>query len=89
MPVTTTTTTTIDNRKTCPAKQLLGENNPNFENLRAFRDDVLVQSALGRRIIEIYYNDEDSINAALERSPALRAVTKSVLEAIAPMVGNN
>jgi hypothetical protein len=42
---------------------------------------------VGRRIIGIYYNNVDSINAALERSPALRAVTRRVLEVIAPMVG--
>jgi hypothetical protein len=42
---------------------------------------------VGRRIIGIYYNNADSINAALERSPALRAVTRRVLEVVAPMVG--
>jgi hypothetical protein len=79
---TTTTTTGI-----CPAKKALGENNPNLENLRDFRDSRLAQSAVGRRIISIYYNNADSINAALERSPALRALTRWVLEVIAPMVG--
>jgi len=61
--------------------------NPNLENLYAFRDNTLAQSAVGRRVIQIYYNNADSINAALERSPAQRAVTRRVLEAIAPMVG--
>jgi hypothetical protein len=79
---TTTTTTGI-----CPAKKALGENNPNLENLRDFRDSKLAQSAVGRRIIGIYYNNAGSINAALERSPALRAVTRRVLEVIAPMIG--
>ena len=40
-----------------------------------------------RKIIQIYYNNADSINAALERSPALRVFTKKVLEVIAPVVG--
>jgi hypothetical protein len=79
---TTTTTTGI-----CPAKKALGENNPKLENLRDFRDSRLAQSAVGRRIINIYYNNADSINAALERSPALKAAARRVLEAIAPMVG--
>jgi hypothetical protein len=79
---TTTTTTGI-----CPAKKALGENNPKLENLRDFRDSKLAQSAVGRRIINIYYNNADSINAALERSPALRAAARRVLEIIAPMVG--
>ena len=81
-PATTTTTTGI-----CPAKKALGENNPKLENLRDFRDSKLAQSAVGRRIINIYYNNADSINAALERSPALRSATRRVFEVIAPMVG--
>jgi hypothetical protein len=87
-PVTTTTTTTpIGGGKICPAKQMLGADNPKLENLRDFRDSKLAQSAVGRKAIQIYYNNADSINAALERSPALQAFARRVLEAIAPMVG--
>jgi hypothetical protein len=82
-----TTTTTIGGSKICPAKQVLGADNPKLENLRDFRDSKLAQSAVGRKAIQIYYNNADSINAALERSPALQSVARRVLEAIAPMVG--
>ena len=71
----------------CPAKKALGENNPKLENLRDFRDSTLAQSAVGRKAIEIYYNNADSINDALDRSPVLREFTRRVLELIAPMVG--
>ena len=71
----------------CPITEALGENNPNLENLRAFRDSTLAQSALGGKVIQIYYNNADSINAALDSSPVLRAVARRVLEVIAPMVG--
>ena len=63
----------------CPAKKVLGEDNPQLDNLRDFRDSKLAQNAVGRKIIQIYYNNADSINAALERSPALRAVTRRCL----------
>ena len=89
VPTTTTipsTTTTVSGRR-CLAKKALGENNPNLENLRDFRDNKLAKSAVGRKIIQIYYNNSESINTILERSPALRAFTKRVLEAVAPMVG--
>ena len=82
----TTTTTTVCSGPCCAVK-VLGEDNPKLENLRNFRDSTLAQSAVGRKVIQIYYNNADSINAALENSPALRAVTRSVLEVIAPMVG--
>jgi hypothetical protein len=83
----TTTTTTTGGGKSCPAKNVLGSDNPQLENLRDFRDSKLAQSAVGRRIINIYYNNADSINAALECSPALRATARRVLEVIAPMMG--
>jgi hypothetical protein len=79
--ISTTTTTGL-----CPAQMVLGADSSDLENLRAFRDGTLAQSAVGRRIIEIYYNKADSINSALVRRPALRAVTRRVLELLAPMV---
>ena len=85
----TTTTTTTGGGKICPATKVLGEDNPKLENLRDFRDSKLAQSAVGCKAIQIYYNNADSINAALERSPALRAVARRVLEVIAPMLGKN
>jgi N-acetylneuraminic acid mutarotase len=86
-PVVTTTTTTGGNTGGCPAKKVLGEDNPQLENLRAFRDNSLAGSAVGRRLISSYYNNTDSINAVLDRSPALRLAARRVLEVIAPMVG--
>ena len=82
-----TTTTTTGGGKPCPAKQVLGADNPKLEQIRDFRNSKLTKSAIGRKVIQIYYNNADSINAALDRSPALKAVTRRVLEVIAPMVG--
>ncbi len=77
-----TTTTTVPG-KPCPAKNVLGEKNPKLENLRDFRDSNLAQSTIGRKIIQIYYNNAAGINAALDRSPALQAAAKMALEAVA------
>ncbi len=71
----------------CPAGKILGQDNPKLENLRNFRDSRLAQCAIGRKVIQIYYNNADSINEALDSSPALKAFTSRVLEVIAPMVG--
>ena len=80
----TTTTTTI---KQCPSRNALGDDKQSIEQLQAFRDKTLAQSAIGRMATQIYYNNADSINATLDRSPALRAFTRKVLEAVAPLVG--
>jgi len=66
---------------------VLGANNPELESLRALRDNRLAASAVGRKIIQIYYNNAAGINAALDRSPALRAVARRALEVIAPIIG--
>jgi hypothetical protein len=71
----------------CPATKVLGADNPKLDNFRAFRDTMLAKSAVGRKVIQIYYDNADGISATLERSPALRAVTQRLLETIAPLVG--
>lgn len=71
----------------CPAKKVLGTDNPKLDSLRTFRDSTLANSAIGLKVIEIYYSNADIINAALERSPTLRFMTRKVFEIIALMVG--
>jgi hypothetical protein len=72
----------------CPAQKVLGEANQDLENLRSFRDNTLAKNALGRKAIEVYYNNAESINQALDRSPALRAIAQRFFEAAASLVEN-
>jgi hypothetical protein len=81
-----TTTTSIEDKK-CPIARTLGQDSPDLDNLRAFRDGTLSRSAAGRKIIQLYYHSAESINAALEKSPELRAFTRGMLKAVAPMMG--
>jgi len=67
---------------------VLGADNPKLQNLRSFRDSRLAQSAIGRRMIQIYYNNAGSINAVLVRSPVLRAVARKFFVAFATLVEN-
>jgi len=83
IPPETTTTTTA-----CPAALVLGADNPRLEQLRNFRDHSLAQSAMGRKVIQIYYTNTGGVNAALEFCPVLRATARRVLEEFVPMVGN-
>jgi hypothetical protein len=66
---------------------VLGADHPRLDSLRAFRDRRLARSAVGRRIIALYEENAAGINAALDRSPALRAATRRLLEAVAAVVG--
>jgi hypothetical protein len=69
----------------CPAAAVLGDEDPQLAKLRVFRDKVLAKSALGRAIIASYYNNADSINAALANSPALKAFSSKALKAFIPV----
>ena len=73
----------------CPATKMLGADNPKLESLRTFRDSKLAQSALGRKVIQMYYTNSGSINDTLDRNPVLQALARRMLEMIAPLVGNN
>jgi len=69
----------------CPFENLLGGDNPDLASLRSLRDTTLARNALGRKLIAIYYNNANSLNAALESSPQLRSFARMVLATIAPM----
>jgi len=84
--IVTTTASSSTTTGPCPAQKVLGEDNPEIENLRDFRDSTVAQSAVGRRIIEIYYNNAGSINAALDRSPLLQSAARKALEAVSLLV---
>jgi hypothetical protein len=64
----------------CPATQVLGDEDPGLATLRDFRDKVLNKSALGKGIINMYYNNADAINAALDKNPALKAFSHKALQ---------
>lgn len=68
-----------DCTSTCPAATVLGEKDPRLASLRHFRDTVLSKNALGRHIIHLYYTRAETINAALENHPKLKAFAHTVL----------
>lgn len=72
-----------DNCAGCPIATLLGSD---AESLRFFRDSTLAKSALGRSIIQIYYSNASSINAALDKSPVLRSLARTGLQAVAGVI---
>ncbi|MEI6128142.1 MAG: PKD domain-containing protein [Pseudomonadota bacterium] len=70
----------------CPAKKLLGDNDPRLETLRQFRDQVLVKGVAGRLLVETYYTTAEALDGFLEKNPALSAIVKKYLENIVPVI---
>lgn len=80
------TTCHTDCKSTCPAAKVLGDEDPRLIQLRIFRDTVLAKSTFGTRIINAYYNNADSINAALEKNPMLKAYSYKALQSFIPVL---
>ncbi len=77
--------TVVCSTSTCPAAKVLGDADPRLATLRQFRDKVLAKSAFGKRIINIYYNNADAINASLEKNPMLKAFSYKALQSFIPV----
>jgi len=67
----------------CAAAYLLGDSDPRLDTLRQFRDDVLAKSAVGQKLIQIYYANSAAIIAALEQNPQLKKTAANLLAFIA------
>jgi hypothetical protein len=66
--------------ETCPATYLFGVDDPRLETIRKFRDQVLVKTIIGRKLIEYYYKKSEKINAILFKNPTIKKSAKKVLK---------
>jgi hypothetical protein len=63
----------------CVAVDLLGDKDPRLDTLRGFRDNVLAKSAIGSKLIALYYNTGEAVIAALNKNPTIKkAATKTL-----------
>jgi hypothetical protein len=76
------------NRKQCAATYLLGKQNQRLGALRQFRDTVLVKSAIGKGLIEVYYDSSQHMIALFEQRPAMKEAAKFFLELFIPFVSH-
>jgi hypothetical protein len=45
----------LQGRRSCIASKVLGEHDPRLNVLRKFRDEILMQSDMGRQMVDVYY----------------------------------
>jgi hypothetical protein len=64
------------------ASAVFGENSPEVELLRAFRDQVLIQNPFGRACVNAYYRLSPPIALALRSSPQATTWMRVVLQTI-------
>lgn len=70
----------------CTMSITLGENDPRLDTIRQFRDEVLAKSAVGRKLIEMYYRNDKRRMEILEKHPSTKKIAKNVLEALVPVM---
>jgi hypothetical protein len=80
-----TTTTTVKNTL-CAASQMLGEENPQLDTLRVFRDTAMARSMKGRIYTRLYYQYSGQVSDILEADPELKAQATALLVSILPAV---
>jgi hypothetical protein len=81
---TSTTTTTV--KKICAASQVLGEDNPQLDILRYFRDTVMARSLKGKIYTRLYYQYSDQVSEIFEADPSLKAQAAALLASALPAV---
>lgn len=72
-------------QRICAATALMGKGNPQLEAMRHIRDTVLARSAAGRELIKMYYENGEQLSAFFNESPAIKNITKNLLELIVPV----
>ncbi|MBN2106874.1 MAG: hypothetical protein JW832_05555 [Deltaproteobacteria bacterium] len=82
----TSTSSTSTTTTPCPLESALGDDAQAIDQLRCFRDGTLAHSAIGLEMTALYYANAESITAALDRSPQLKAFTRRTLTLLAPLL---
>ena len=70
----------------CPAASLLGEDNPQLDTLRKFRDEVLLKIPAGQNLVKTYYTMAAPIISLCEKNPAIKAVSVRMLKTVIPVI---
>jgi len=76
------------NRKQCAATYLLGKQDQRLGALRQFRDTVLVKSAIGKNLIEMYYDSSQRMITLFEQRPAIKDAAKYFLVLFLPLTSH-
>ncbi|MCP4715111.1 MAG: hypothetical protein GY868_08345, partial [Deltaproteobacteria bacterium] len=76
--------TVSGNRADCPLEKLPGGNNLEIDTVRRFRDQVLMRSSGGRKLVELYYNNSTALDIMLQSSPFLRQATLGTMKVLIP-----
>ena len=70
----------------CPATSVLGKDSNNLNILRRFRDEVLSNTPVGRKMIKLYYELSSTIVEAMEKNEALKEQVRKIIDGFLPVI---
>ena len=70
----------------CPVLRILGEDSPEVQLLRDFRDDILAQTPEGREIIKLYYALGPAIVTAMDEDEAFASEVRELIEGVLVLI---
>jgi hypothetical protein len=70
----------------CPVSYLLGEDNGRVASIRRFRDRVLADSTIGRKMVGFYYRYGEKAVALFENHPLCKASARTILSYLVPVI---
>ena len=88
---TTITTTTNDTTTTvpggpCPAKTIMGQDNPELKKLRILRNEVFTRTAAGNYYTALYYKHASELSDIFTRHAALKGKAYMLIQQLMPDV---
>jgi len=88
---TTITTTTNDTTTTvpggpCPAKTIMGQDNPELKKLRILRNEVFTRTAAGNYYTALYYKHASELSDIFARDAALKGKAYMLIQSLMPDV---
>lgn len=69
----------------CPAELLYGEDSPQVELLKRFRDRVLTQMPSGENLVRLYYRLSPDMAKAIRNSPVTASALKAFIDQLLPL----
>ena len=86
---TTPTTTTSTPGTTCPTEELYGNDAPETQLLRDFRDTVLSATPEGQQLINLYYTWSPSLVQAMREDETFKGQLKETVDKILKVIDSN
>ena len=84
----TPTTTTVPKGGGCPATTVMGQDNPHLNTLRAFRNNMFINSSTGKYYTALYYRHALELSYIFTHNTELKNKMHTFLQSIIPTVEN-